>query len=157
MTATEEVQIAVEEVRDLTKYKPIDVIAAELLSLPQVEFPLINTFVPGLYIRRRLMPKEVLYVTAIHNEESAFVISKGSVSISTDGTNWTHVSAPFSGVTKPGTQRIIVTFEDTIWETFHPNPENERDVKKLELRLASMPELPPELMDGIGNKQLTVI
>lgn len=144
---------------DLTQFKPIDVIAAELMTLPQVDFPLKHTFVSGLYIRERFMPKEVMYVTAIHNEESAYVISKGKVSISHDGTNWEHVDAPFSGVTKPGTQRIILTHEDTIWSTFHPNPSNERDTKKLGDRLASMPAIPMELKKhfGIEDKQLSVI
>lgn len=142
---------------DLTKYRAIDVIAAELLTLPQTEFPLIHEFAPGIYMRTRIMPKETMYVTAIHKTENPFVIMKGKVSISHDGSNWTHIDGPYAGVTPIGTQRIIITHEDTIWKTFHANPDGENDINKLEERLASFPELPPELMQNSRVKQLAII
>lgn len=143
--------------RDLTKFKPIDVILVELMQLPQIDFPLVNKFTEGLYIRERHLPGQALYVTAIHKEQSQFFISQGSVSSSEDGTNWVHYEAPYWGVTEPGTQRIICTWTDTIWNTIHPNPTNEKDVNKLEDRLARVPDLPYELTEGLDLKPLMII
>ena len=42
------------------------------------------------------------------------------------------MEAPVSFMSKAGTKRVVFTHEDAIWTTFHPNPTNETDLKKLE-------------------------
>lgn len=107
-------------------------------------------------MRERLLPAETFHVTAIHKTRNPFFVTRGKFSISTDGTNWQYFEAPYSGVTEPGTQRLICVFTDTVWTTVHANPDEERDVKKLEDRLARTPDLPPALTGGI-KQQLTII
>jgi hypothetical protein len=137
------------ELENPTKYRPIDLLEAECHKLKEVDSPLIHRFTPGLYIREIYLYAGSIAVTKIHNTEHPYVISKGKVSVSTDGENWEHVEAPFTGITKPGPQRIIIVYEDTIWITFHPNPDNETDLLKIEERIIKKHEIPPELLSDI--------
>jgi hypothetical protein len=77
-----------------------------------------HMFTPGLYTRQLFMPKGLIVISRIHMFEHPFVISKGDVSVY-DGDRIIRVTAPYQGVTKPGTKRILYTHEDTIWTTFH--------------------------------------
>ena len=84
------------------------------------ECPLIHRFTPGLYVREIFNPAGAIIVTKKHRTEHPFVVSKGRVMVYTDGEGWREVRAPHCGITKPGTRRVIVALEDTIWMTFHP-------------------------------------
>lgn len=80
--------------------------------------PLKHTFADGLYIREVFMPAGQIIVTKIHKVEHPIFIMKGHVSIMTeDGLD--EIKAPYQGITKPGTKRIIYTHEDTILITVH--------------------------------------
>ena len=133
------------------KYKAIDLLAAECInSSQQVQPPTIHRFTPGMYIREIHMDKDSVAISCIHKTTHPFVISKGSVSVSEDGETWVHYKAPYTGITTPGVQRFLVMHEDTIWTTFHVNPDDQKEVSKLEERYVERPNLPPELM---GNKE----
>jgi|SRR5690242_1304995 len=99
----------------------IDEAEAILVQLPKVECPLKHSFTPGLYIREIFMPAGTLLTTKIHNTTHPFVVSKGEVNVFMDG-EMVHIEAPYQGVTKPGTQRVIYVLQDCIWTTFHPLP-----------------------------------
>ena len=77
---------------------------------------------------RQLLCKvlERVYLT-----EHPFIVSAGCVSVLNDEGKWETIRAPFTGVTKPCTRRVIVVHEDTIWTTCHANPENETDPDKI--------------------------
>lgn len=68
------------------------------------------------------MPANELIVSELHLTEHQFVISQGSVFVfdEIDGEN--KLEAPFVGVTKPGTRRLLFVESPTFWTTFHPNP-----------------------------------
>jgi hypothetical protein len=95
--------------------------------------PLTHRFTPGLYCREIFMPKGTLLTSKIHKTEHQFIISKGSVSVWTEDGGVTRLTAPFHGITKPGTRRILYIHEDTIWTTFHPTTET--NLEKLEAEL----------------------
>lgn len=80
--------------------------------------PLKHTFVNGLYVREILMPAGQLIITKIHKVEHPFFIVKGKVSILSEN-GIQYIEAPYSGITKPGTKRIMYTHEDTILITVH--------------------------------------
>jgi len=80
--------------------------------------PVKHTFTPFLYTREISMPKGQLVMSRIHLFEHPFVISKGVVSVY-DGTEVVTLEAPYQGVTKAGTKRILYIHEDTVWTTFH--------------------------------------
>lgn len=106
-----------------------------------VECPLKHTFTPGLYIREIFMPKDSVITSKIHKTEHPFIVSKGVVSVSIDAGEWQLIEAPYSGITKPGTRRILWVHEDTIWTTIHANPDNENE-NEIEERIIEKHENP---------------
>lgn len=95
-----------------------DVAEAEMVKMPPVYMPLEHAFTSSMYRRTIFMPKGTLVSTRIHKTEHFFSITKGHVQIiEPDGNK--EIKAPFSGVTYPGTQRLIYIVEDTTWETYH--------------------------------------
>ena len=80
--------------------------------------PLKHTFVDGLYIREIFMPKGQIISTGIHKIEHPYFVQKGDISILTDQ-GIKRIKAPYNGITKPGTKRLIYRHEDSIWITVH--------------------------------------
>jgi hypothetical protein len=84
-------------------------------------FPLKHRFTPGMYIREIFMPAGAVLTSQIHKTEHPFVISKGRCLVYLNNEHeWKELVAPHTGITYPGTRRILVILEDTIWTTFHP-------------------------------------
>lgn len=106
------------------QYK-VDLMASHLLTLPQIECPITHFFTPGLYTRQCFVPKGSVIISKIHKTEHPFVISKGEISVWIEGTGVVKFTAPFTGITKPGTRRVLYAHEDTIWTTFHPTDETD--------------------------------
>lgn len=79
---------------------------------------------PNLYTREFRALKGDLLTSLKHKTEHQFIISKGSCAVFTDGKGWEFMEAPFHGHTMPGTRRLLYIFEDIIWTTFHPVPDN---------------------------------
>lgn len=90
-----------------------------------------HKFCKGLYSRQFFLPKGVMAVSLMHKEENFFLVVQGECSIWGDEGNM-RVRAPFMTVTKPGTKRVVYGHEDTIFVTFHPNPDNVTDLQVLE-------------------------
>jgi hypothetical protein len=80
--------------------------------------PLKHTFADGLYIREIFMPKGQVITTGIHKKEHPYFIMKGDISVLTEN-GIERIKAPYTGITKPGTKRLIYTHEDSIWITVH--------------------------------------
>lgn len=113
----------------------IDKLEAAMEGLPQTELPLRHIFTPHLYTREIYMPGErdgipgsgTLLTSRIHLYEHPFVISAGKVSVWDNETGWKTYQAPYTGVTKPGTRRVLYIHEDTIWSTFHVTEKTDPD------------------------------
>ena len=70
------------------------------------------------YIREIFMPADQLITTKIHKKLHPFFVMSGRLTIiSEDGIK--EIKAPYHGITKPGTKRIIYTHEDTVFITVH--------------------------------------
>tara|TARA_Y100000114_G_scaffold155520_1_gene179913 strand:- start:560 stop:1081 length:522 start_codon:yes stop_codon:yes gene_type:complete len=80
--------------------------------------PLKHTFADGLYIREIFMPKGQIISTGIHKKEHPYFILKGDISVLTDE-GIKRIKAPYNGITKPGTKRLIYMHEDSVWITVH--------------------------------------
>lgn len=89
---------------------------------PAIE-ELTHTFTPELYARTWKAKAGTIWVSRTHKTCHQFVILKGALSVWIDGVE-TYYEAPYHGITKPGTRRILYIFEDTEWTTFHSNPDN---------------------------------
>lgn len=85
-----------------------------------VDCPLEHTFTPGLYSRQITMPTGCLIVSEVHKFEHQYVVLDGVVEVWTEETGWVLYKAPFSGITKAGTRRVLKIHLTTIWQTFHP-------------------------------------
>ena len=99
-------------------------------------------FCKGIYCREYFMPAGTVAVGLKHAHESFFLLVKGTARFSTaDGTVMT-VTAPYMAVTQPGSKRVVYAFEDSIFLTFHPNPDDVQDMEILEQRYIIPEALP---------------
>ena len=110
--------------------------------------PLTHTFTDGMYVRQIFMPKGMLIVSKIHKYEHPYFILSGDVSVLTeDGV--VRLKAPYSGITKAGTKRVLYIHEDTVWTTIHRT--NSKDLKKIEKKIIakSFDEVPKNLKENL--------
>ena len=101
-------------------FRQLDEAEVEIGKLPPADCPVTHRFTPGLYIREIFMPAGTALTSKIHCTEHPYVISRGVVSVFTEADGAKLLSAPYFGITKPGTRRLLYIHEDTIWTTFHP-------------------------------------
>jgi hypothetical protein len=117
----------------LQKVTSLDVLEAEMFKHPQVHCPLVHRFTPGLYIREIFVPAGSLITGAKHLTCHPFVISKGDVSVYVEGVEVARYKAPYTGITKPGTRRLLLAHEDTVWTTFHVTEKTDPDEIVMEI------------------------
>jgi hypothetical protein len=101
-----------------TRDEVIDVVESMIASYPQVECPLVHRFTNNMYIREIFVPAGTLLTSKVHKFEHPFVLSKGTITI-WDGEEEIYISAPFCGITKENTRRIVFVLEDCVFTTFH--------------------------------------
>lgn len=96
--------------------------AAMLASFPPVVCRVDNIFTPGLYTRIVHMPAGSAITSKIHKTQHPFTVLKGRCMVSNvlKPEEVTEIVAPYFGVTEPGTRRLLLILEDTVWATFHP-------------------------------------
>ena len=124
---------------ELEQHKTTDEKIDELESAMAENFeiiscPLNHRFTNGLYVREIFMPAGSLITSKIHKTQHQYFILKGAVSVWIDEGEEIYLEAPYIGVTEPGTRRVLYIWEDCIWATAHPNPENET-VEEIEERI----------------------
>lgn len=103
----------------------IDQLELAMSDYPVVECPLTHRFTPGIYTREILMPKGSLITSMIHKTEHPYFILQGKVSVFSDNDGEELIEAPFVGITKSGTRRVLYIHEDTVWITTHPCADGE--------------------------------
>lgn len=99
------------------------------------DLPLKHDFFPGIYRRQIFMPAGTLLTSRIHKVRHPYVVLSGSASVYIPGQGVEHIEAPHSGVTEPGTRRVLYIHEDCTWVTFHPNPTDTQDLSQIEEEL----------------------
>jgi quercetin dioxygenase-like cupin family protein len=90
----------------------------KLAQLPQADFSLINRFADGLYARQVTMKRGTFLTSKIHLKEHFAFILTGDVSVWTDQ-DYQRIKAPQIIVTQPGTKRVLLAHDDTVWITVH--------------------------------------
>jgi hypothetical protein len=123
-----------------TQFESVAQLGHAMTEYPQAFCPLEHRVTPGLYARQITMPKGVLVVSRVHRTEHPYVVSKGAVSVWTEKDGWVLIKAPFAGITKPGTCRVLVMHEDTIWTTFHVTDKTDPD--EIVNEISYIPEKP---------------
>lgn len=87
-------------------------------------FPVEHFFAPHLYARQMTIPAGSLIIGKIHRHAHINTVSKGRIKVFSEfGTSI--VEAPFTFVSEPGTKRVGIALEDTIWTTYHPTEETD--------------------------------
>ena len=95
------------------------------------ELPLTHSFSDGIYTREIFIPKGMFVIGKIHLLYHTFFLLKGKLRMFTqEGVK--EIEAPFYGNAKAGTKRVFVALEDSVFVNVHPNPENIKDIDKLE-------------------------
>lgn len=94
---------------------------------------LTHRFTPGMYSREILMPAGTLLTSKIHKTEHQYVVTEGIAHVWTEETGVLTIKAPYVGITKPGTRRMLYIEQDCRWITFHPTTET--DIQKIEEEL----------------------
>lgn len=100
----------------------LDFIEVKMVTLGTVDREARERMSPGLYTREYRGKAGDIATSLIHKTEHQFIVSQGSCAVFIDGQGWNLIEAPFHGITKPGTRRLLYFFEDTIWTTMHPVP-----------------------------------
>ena len=87
----------------------IDNLEAAIMQYPDelVEGPLVHKFTDGMYIREIFMPAGSVWTSKIHKTEHPYVVSYGKCLVSIDTNEWYEITAPYTGITKPGTRRVL--------------------------------------------------
>ena len=100
-------------------------------------FPLKHMFADGIYIRQMDMQADSVIVGAIHNHLHAWFLLTGHLAVVTEDTTEEFVS-PCYVLATPGSKRVIYALEDSIFVNIHKNPDNIKDIKKLEDEIVSL-------------------
>lgn len=117
----------------------VDVVERAMFDMAQTdEFeiktsPIQHIFTDKLYTRVIEMKAGYRVVSKIHKTNHPFFLLKGKCVIYDNGEEMV-LEAPYVGVTKAGTRRILLIIEDTIFATSHANPDNET-VEQIEERI----------------------
>lgn len=117
-----------------------------------IECPVINKFVNGIYVREIFMQAGLLLTSRIHAEEHPYFVTMGSCEVWISGKGWELICAPHTGITKPGTRRVIRVLEDTFWATCHTMTPGESlsDIEDRIWEKHDNPLLSDELKEEIG-------
>lgn len=144
----------------LSRDERIDALELALCKHPgAIDLPVVHRFTPGLYSRELRAPAGTLATTYIHRQEHQFVLVEGEVSVleGLDG-GAQRLVAPFVGVTKVGTRRVVFVHRDAVWITFHPT--QAKTVEEAEAELFEFRTLPDgsnvrdRFRDALRNRQL---
>jgi len=132
-------------------------VEARMRPMPDVMLgdccPLKHTFVDGAYVREMTMPAGMLLVSKIHKTCHAYFLLKGEVSVLTEE-GVVRFKAPFSGVTMPGTKRIIYAHSEVVWTTVHVTGKTDIDEIENDIIAKSYDEIPDFTGIRVGNVEI---
>lgn len=143
------------------QHAKIDALEADMRLMTPCVAPVEHFFTPGLYTRRIEMAKGSLITSKIHRTEHPYFVLAGKAAV-WDGENGVQIiRAPFMGITKPGTRRILLIGEDCTWVTVHVSQDEtleEIEARIIEPRLSSIEQSPEFLqIDGSTKDILTLL
>lgn len=104
--------------------------------------PLEHLFGDGLYIRKITMPAGMLLTSKIHKKTHPYFILQGDVTVLTEEGE-VRIKAPYAGMTKAGTKRVLYIHEETVWVTVHATTETDLGKIEDEIIAKSFEEVAP--------------
>jgi len=121
-------------------------------NLPEAFHRTTHNFTPGLYIRTTFVQANALFTSQIHKTEHPFILASGIANVWVDGIGWQRIEAPYMGVTKAGTRRLIVGITETVCTTFHVT--DKTDIDEIE---ADIYELRTAHLEGASHPRIDTI
>jgi len=100
------------------------------------KFPLKHTFADGIYVRQMTMTQDSMVVGAIHNHLHVWFLLTGHITVATEDSTEDYI-APCYVVSTPGVKRVIHANKESIFVNIHKNPNNTKDLDKLEAEIVS--------------------
>lgn len=97
-----------------------DQVEAALATCEQADLPVVHRFAPGVYCREIHIPAGVMATSAVHKSTHLFTISQGRIRVISETEGAVEYAAPYTGITEPGTRRMVLALEDVVWTTYHP-------------------------------------
>lgn len=94
--------------------------------------PLKHSFSTGMYVREIFIPAGSMLTGKIHRHDHPNFLMSGRVTVITEGQGIQHLEGPLAMISKAGTKRVVYAHTDVVWITVHLNPNEHRDIAKLE-------------------------
>jgi hypothetical protein len=120
------------------EHLPMYRLEAALRKLPQVDCKIDEDFCDGLYARTMHIPAGTVATGAVHSKECFLVVRYGELLLTTDD-GVRPLKAGDMVKSRAGTKRAAAAVSDCAVTTFHGNPSNEHDAKRL-WELFTLPE-----------------
>lgn len=102
-------------------------------EIESYDCPLNHTFTEGVYVRQMFIPAGVALVGHIHKHPCVNIVLGKIMVASEEGERL--IEGPVTFASAAGIKRAGYALENTLWTTIHANPDNERDIARLEARL----------------------
>jgi hypothetical protein len=131
---------AAQRAKNNERVNELERVIADMAETSPVDMPVTHRFTPGLYSREIFMPKGALLTSRIHQTEHMYAVLTGVAHVWTDDEGVVTITAPFIGVTKAGTRRVLFIQEDCRWATFHPTKET--NIEQIEAELIYPHDIP---------------
>ena len=90
-----------------------------------------HLFSEGIYTREIFLEKGMFIIGKIHKLDHTFFLMKGKLLLCTEE-GVSEVEGPYYSTAKAGAKRVALALEDSIFVNVHPNPNNIKDLEKLE-------------------------
>ena len=132
-----------------------DEIEVLLAGFPQEEMPVKHVFIRDengkvvMYCRAIYMKAGNRLTSRIHNTEHPYAVLCGKAHVWAPDTGWRIFQGPCSGITKPGTKRLLDIIEDMIMVTYHAT--NRETVEEVARDI--LVDRPNKLLDAPGLAQ----
>lgn len=139
----------------LTWKEKVAYLANQFLTMEQTDCPLTHRFEKGLYIREIRIPAMSMLIGRVHKHGHICQLLEGDIMLIHHQGIREGFHAPSQIMTEPGYQMVAYAVTDVLAQTVHPNPQEERDITKLEADIFESVESLKELGQSVQSKRLT--
>lgn len=115
--------------------------------------PLKHTFCEGYYVREVSARAGQFLISKIHKFDHPYFLMKGECCVMTeDGP--IKIKAPYYGITKAGTKRVVYVNSDMVWVTVHATKNTDLDAIEEEIiaKDFSDPAISTKILKQLKNK-----
>ena len=100
-------------------------------------FQISHDYCGPLYMRKMIMPKDSVVVSAVHHTNHFWFLLKGKISVTTDEETVEHIAPCYSRSLK-GAKRFIICVEECLFINVDANPTESKDIEEIQDALYSI-------------------